>query len=75
MKHYGLEAEVTPDIYVPIPQAPDVTSQWLANNMYRGPAGPFVVVAATLLGAGIMASIAAALPIRRIDTLEALRIE
>jgi putative ABC transport system permease protein len=27
---------VTPDIYVPIPQVPDVTVQWLANNMYWG---------------------------------------
>jgi putative ABC transport system permease protein len=36
VKHYGLEADVTPDIYVPIPQVPDTTSQWLANNMYWG---------------------------------------
>jgi len=36
VKHYGLEAEVTPDIYVPIPQVPDTTVQWLANNMYWG---------------------------------------
>lgn len=36
VKHYGLDAEVTPDIYVPIPQVPDVTIQWLANNMYWG---------------------------------------
>jgi putative ABC transport system permease protein len=36
VKHYGLDAEMTPDIYVPIPQVPDVTIQWLANNMYWG---------------------------------------
>jgi putative ABC transport system permease protein len=36
VKHYGLDAEVTADIYVPIPQVPDATSQWLANNMYWG---------------------------------------
>ena len=36
MKHYGLDAEVTPDVYVPIPQVPDATVQWLANNMYWG---------------------------------------
>jgi putative ABC transport system permease protein len=36
VKHYGLDAEVTPDIYVPIPQVPDSTVQWLANNMYWG---------------------------------------
>jgi hypothetical protein len=36
VKHYGLDAEVTPDIYTPIPQVPDVTVQWLANNMYWG---------------------------------------
>src|SRR5215467_13934184 len=36
VKHYGLDAEVTPDIYVPIPQVPDVTVQWLTNNMYWG---------------------------------------
>jgi len=36
IKHYGLDAEVTPDIYVPIPQVPDVTVQWLTNNMYWG---------------------------------------
>jgi hypothetical protein len=36
VKHYGLDAEVTPDVYVPIPQVPDTTSQYLANNMYWG---------------------------------------
>jgi predicted permease len=36
VKHYGLDAEVTPDVYVPIPQVPDVTVQWLTNNMYWG---------------------------------------
>jgi len=36
VKHYGLDAEMTPDIYVPIPQVPDVTIQWLTNNMYWG---------------------------------------
>jgi hypothetical protein len=36
VKHYGLEAEVTPDVYVPIAQVPDMTVQWLANNMYWG---------------------------------------
>jgi putative ABC transport system permease protein len=36
VKHYGLDAEATPDIYVPIPQVPDATVQWLTNNMYWG---------------------------------------
>jgi putative ABC transport system permease protein len=36
VKHYGLDAEVTPDVYVPIAQVPDATVQWLANNMYWG---------------------------------------
>jgi predicted lysophospholipase L1 biosynthesis ABC-type transport system permease subunit len=36
VKHYGLEAEVTPDIYVPIPQVPEPAMQWLANNFYWG---------------------------------------
>ena len=36
VKHYGLDREVTPDIYTPIPQVPNQTSQWLANNMYWG---------------------------------------
>ena len=36
VKHYGLDAEVTPDVYMPIAQVHDQTSQWLANNMYWG---------------------------------------
>jgi predicted permease len=36
VKHYGLDAEVTPDVYLPIAQVPDGTSIWLANNMYWG---------------------------------------
>jgi ABC-type antimicrobial peptide transport system permease subunit len=36
VKHYGLDAEVTPDVYVPIPQVPESTAQYLANNMYWG---------------------------------------
>jgi putative ABC transport system permease protein len=36
VKHYGLDAEVTPDVYVPIAQVPDSTTQWLTNNMYWG---------------------------------------
>jgi len=36
VKHYGLDAEVTPDVYAPIPQVPDQTVQWLTNNMYWG---------------------------------------
>jgi putative ABC transport system permease protein len=36
VKHYGLDAEVTPDVYVPLAQVPDSTSIWLANNMYWG---------------------------------------
>ena len=36
VKHYGLDAEVTPDLYSPVPQVPDVTVQWLNNNMYWG---------------------------------------
>jgi len=36
VKHYGLDAEVTPDVYVPIPQVPAPTVQWLTNNMYWG---------------------------------------
>jgi predicted permease len=36
VKHYGLDAEVTPDVYVPVAQVPDSTSIWLANNMYWG---------------------------------------
>jgi predicted permease len=36
VKHYGLDAELTPDLYTPIPQVPEVTVQWLNNNMYWG---------------------------------------
>lgn len=36
VKHYGLDAEVTPDVYSPIPQVPNQTVQWLTNNMYWG---------------------------------------
>jgi ABC-type antimicrobial peptide transport system permease subunit len=38
-------------------------------------AGPFVVVGGVLLAAGLTASLVAALPIRRIDPVEALRLE
>jgi putative ABC transport system permease protein len=38
-------------------------------------AGPFVLVAATLLVAGLGAAVMAALPIRRIDPIEALKLE
>jgi putative ABC transport system permease protein len=34
VKHFGLDAESTPDVYVAIPQVPDRTIQWLTNNMY-----------------------------------------
>jgi predicted lysophospholipase L1 biosynthesis ABC-type transport system permease subunit len=36
VKHYGLDAELTADLYTPVPQVPDVTVQWLNNNMYWG---------------------------------------
>jgi putative ABC transport system permease protein len=36
VKHYALDAESTADLYTPIPQVPDVTVQWLNNNMYWG---------------------------------------
>jgi putative ABC transport system permease protein len=36
VKHYGLDAESTADLYTPVPQVPDVTVQWLNNNMYWG---------------------------------------
>ncbi|HWJ56325.1 MAG TPA: FtsX-like permease family protein [Vicinamibacterales bacterium] len=38
-------------------------------------AGPFLAVAATLLTAGTVAAVVAALPIRRVDPLDALRTE
>jgi predicted permease len=34
VKHFGLEAETPRELYVPLPQVPDATSLWLANNMY-----------------------------------------
>ena len=36
VKHFGLDAEFTPDIYVPIPQVPEGTIPWLMNNFYWG---------------------------------------
>ena len=36
VKHFGLEAESTPDVYVSIPQVPAGTIQWLMNNLYWG---------------------------------------
>ncbi len=36
VKHMGLEVEPTADVYVPIPQVPEFTIQWLTNNMYWG---------------------------------------
>lgn len=36
VKHYGLDADVTPDVYSPIPQVPDAVVQYLNNNMYWG---------------------------------------
>ena len=34
VRHFGLEKEVTIEVYVPIAQVPDQTTIWLANNMY-----------------------------------------
>jgi putative ABC transport system permease protein len=34
VKHFGLEKETTIEVYVPMPQVPDKTTIWLANNMY-----------------------------------------
>ncbi len=34
VKHFGLEKETTLEVYVPISQVPEVTTIWLANNMY-----------------------------------------
>lgn len=34
VRHFGPEVESPSELYVPIPQVPDATSQWLANNMY-----------------------------------------
>jgi putative ABC transport system permease protein len=36
VKHYGLDADYTPDLYTPVAQVPDETVQWLNNNMYWG---------------------------------------
>jgi predicted permease len=36
VKHFGLETESTPDVYVAIPQVPEGTVPWLMNNMYWG---------------------------------------
>jgi len=36
VKHFGLDTESTPDVYVAIPQVPEPSIQWLANNMYWG---------------------------------------
>jgi putative ABC transport system permease protein len=36
VKHFGLETESTPDVYVAIAQVPEGTIQWLKNNMYWG---------------------------------------
>jgi putative ABC transport system permease protein len=36
VKHFGLETESTADVYVAIPQVPEPSIQWLANNMYWG---------------------------------------
>jgi putative ABC transport system permease protein len=36
VKHFGLDAEFTPDVYVPIPQVPEGTIPWLMNNFYWG---------------------------------------
>jgi putative ABC transport system permease protein len=34
VRHFGLELDSPNELYVPIPQVPDATSVWLANNMY-----------------------------------------
>ena len=34
VRHLGLEVDSPSELYVPIPQVPDATSVWLANNMY-----------------------------------------
>ena len=34
VRHLGLEVDSPSELYVPIPQVPDGTSVWLANNMY-----------------------------------------
>lgn len=34
VKHFGLEHEAPIEVYVPVPQVPDATTIWLANNMY-----------------------------------------
>jgi predicted permease len=34
VRHLGPEADAPHEIYIPLPQVPDSTSVWLANNMY-----------------------------------------
>jgi putative ABC transport system permease protein len=34
VKHFGLEREAMLEVYIPIPQVPEATTIWLANNMY-----------------------------------------
>ncbi|HTH00980.1 MAG TPA: ABC transporter permease [Vicinamibacterales bacterium] len=36
VKHFGLDTESTADLYIAIPQVPEPSIQWLANNMYWG---------------------------------------
>jgi putative ABC transport system permease protein len=36
VKHFGLDTETTPDVYVPITQVPEGTIPWLMNNLYWG---------------------------------------
>jgi putative ABC transport system permease protein len=36
VKHFGLDTESTADVYVAIPQVPEPSIQWLANNLYWG---------------------------------------
>jgi putative ABC transport system permease protein len=36
VKHFGLDTESTPDVYVPITQVPEGTIPWLMNNLYWG---------------------------------------
>jgi putative ABC transport system permease protein len=34
VKHFGLDAETTPDVLVPLAQTPETVVQWVTNNMY-----------------------------------------